>query len=97
MTSSRVIARAPAAAYDAIVLDLYEGPHAATQRADDPFYGPAALARSRAALANGGMLAVWSEEADDAFARRFTRAGFTVSTHRLGSSRTHVVYCGVKR
>ena len=91
---ARVIASAPAASYDAILLDLYEGPHAATQRADDPFYGPAALARSRTALAPGGVLTVWSEEADDAFARRFARAGFTVTTHRLGSSRTHVVYCG---
>lgn len=90
----RVIASAPRAHYDAIVLDLYEGPHAATQRADDAFYGRAALERSRAALAAGGVLAVWSEEPDDAFARRFTAAGFAVATHRLGASRTHIVYLG---
>lgn len=92
---ARVIASAKPASYDAIILDLYEGPHAATQRPDDPFYSPAALARSRAALAHGGALTVWSEEADDAFARRFGKAGFAVATHRLGSSRTHVVYSGV--
>jgi spermidine synthase len=92
---ARVIAAAPRASYDAIVLDLYEGPHAATQRADDPFYGAAALGRTRAALAPGGALTVWSEEADDAFAKRFARAGFRVETHRFGSSRTHVVYYGV--
>jgi len=89
-----VIARAPRGHYDAIILDLYEGPHAATQRADDPFYGRAALANSRDALTQGGVLAVWSEEADDAFSRRFTAAGFDVATHRLGKSRTHVVYLG---
>jgi spermidine synthase len=82
--------------YDAILLDLYEGPNAATQRADDPFYGRAALARAHAALARGGVLAIWSEDADAAFAKRFAAAGFDVSTHRLGSSRRHFVYLGLK-
>lgn len=94
---ARVIADAPRAGYHAIILDLYEGPHAATQRADDPFYGKAALARSRDALAPGGALAIWSEDPDDAFARRFTSAGFDVATHRLGKVRTHVVYVGRRR
>lgn len=89
-----VIASAPPGHYDAIILDLYEGPHAATQRADDPFYGRAALARSRAALAPSGVLAIWSEDPDDAFARRFTAAGFDVQTHRLGANRNHIVYLG---
>lgn len=91
---ARVIAAAPRGHYHAIVLDLYEGPHAATQRADDAFYGRAALERSRAALAAGGVLAVWSEEPDEPFARRFAASGFTVATHRLGTSRTHIVYLG---
>lgn len=94
---ARVIAAAPPRHYDAIVLDLYEGPHAATQRADDPFYGRAALRRSHAALAAGGSLAVWSEEPDEPFARRFTAAGFELTTHRLGTTRTHVVYLGRRR
>ena len=92
-----VIAGAPRGRYDAILLDLYEGPHAATQVADDPFYGRAALGHSHAALAPGGTLAVWSEEPDLAFARRFTAAGFDVATHRLGKPRTHVVYVGRRR
>ena len=82
--------------YDAILIDLYEGPNPATQAADDPFYGKAALARTHAALAKQGVFSVWSEEADDAFAKRFSAAGFTVSTHRLGSSRRHFVYLGLK-
>jgi spermidine synthase len=93
---ARVIAAASPAHYHAIMLDLYEGPHAATQRRDDPFYGPAALARARAALAPGGLLAVWSEEADAAFERTFA-AAFDASTHRAGSSRKHVVYVGRRR
>jgi spermidine synthase len=94
---ARAIGEAPRGHYDAIVLDLYEGPHAATQRAEDPFYGRAALGRSHAALAPGGVLAVWSEEPDDAFARRFAVAGFEVATHRLGKTRTHIVYLGRRR
>jgi spermidine synthase len=94
---ARVIAGAPHGHYDAILLDLYEGPHAATQRDDDPFYGRAALAQSRAALGPGGVLAVWSEEPDEPFARRFAAAGFEVATHRLGASRTHIVYVGRRR
>jgi spermidine synthase len=94
---ARAIAGAPPGHYHAILLDLYEGPHAATQRADDPFYGRAALARSRAALAAGGVLAVWSEEPDDAFARRLSAAGFDVATHRLGTPARHAVYVGRRR
>ena len=94
---ARAIAQAPAGHYHAILLDLYEGPHAATQRTDDPFYGRAALAASRAALAAGGVLAVWSEDPDDAFARRLATAGFEVEVHRLGKPRRHVVYLARKR
>lgn len=94
---ARVIARGRGA-YDAILLDLYEGPNAATQRKDDPFYGPAALARAHGALRPGGVFAVWSEDPDAGFARRFAAAGFTPTTHRAGrGGRTHIVYVGVKR
>ncbi|MSP61392.1 MAG: spermidine synthase [Myxococcales bacterium] len=92
-----VIATAPAGSYDAILLDLYEGPHEATQRRDDPFYGAAALTRVERALAQGGVFAVWSEEPDTAFSARFARAGFAVSTHRAGrGGRAHVVYLGTR-
>lgn len=92
---ARVIARGRGS-YDAILIDLYEGPNPATQRAGDPFYGPAALARTHAALADDGVFAVWSEDPDPRFAQRFAAAGFDVSTHKLGSSRRHVVYLGLK-
>lgn len=93
---ARRIAGAAPGEWDAILLDLYEGPHAATQRRDDPFYGPGALARSRAALAPGGVLAIWAERHDVGFDRRFGAAGFTVTTHELpgGGGWKHVVYVG---
>jgi spermidine synthase len=94
---ARVIAGAPRGHYDAILLDLYEGPHAATQLTDDPFYGKTALAAGRAALAAGGVLAVWSEDPDEAFARRLATAGFEVEARRLGKPRRHVVYLARRR
>jgi len=90
-----VIAAAAPGAYHAIVLDLYEGPNAASQARDDPFYGPTALARTRAALAAGGVLGVWSEDADAPFAKRLAAARFAVTTHRIGTGgRRHVIYLG---
>jgi len=90
-----VIGSAAPGHFDAILLDLYEGPNAASQRRDDPFYGPAALARSHRAVRTGGVLAVWSEDADAPFAKRFAAAGFDVETHLIGKGgRKHVVYVG---
>jgi spermidine synthase len=94
---AKLIAQAPGGSYDAILLDLYEGPHAASQRGDDRFYGPGALAKQHRALAPGGVLAVWSEEPDEAYLKRLRGAGFDVTVDRSGASRTHLVYLGVRR
>jgi spermidine synthase len=81
------------ARFDAIILDLFEGPRQSTQAREDPFYGPAALARTRAALTSGGVFAVWSEDADPAFAKRLRQTGFAVETLRPGKGGPrHVVY-----
>jgi spermidine synthase len=94
---AHAIRAAQPGSWHAVVLDLYEGPHASTQRPDDPFYGARALSRAHAALAAGGVLAVWSEEPDAPFARRLGAAGFTTRVHRAGrGGRSHVVYVGVK-
>ena len=94
---SRVITRARPASFDAIVLDLYEGPHHATNRADDPLYGAAALERAEAALCAGGVLAIWSEERDRAFEVRLAAAGFTVGRLPGGrGGRSHTIYLGTK-
>jgi spermidine synthase len=86
---------APAGSYHAVLLDLYEGPHASTQRRDDPFYGAAALAAQKRALCRGGVLAVWSEEADRAYERRLTDAGFRVERRKRGrGGRAHTIYLG---
>ena len=94
-----LISRSPAGAFDLILLDLYEGPNSATQAADDPLYGPRALAHLHRALAPRGVAGIWSEDADAAFQRRMSAAGFAVTKHSLrsGSASRHVVYMGRRR
>jgi spermidine synthase len=94
---ARVIDAAPAGGYDAIVFDLYEGPHATSKGDDEPFYGRRALVRSHAALSPGGVMAIWSEDVNDGFRRRMTEAGFTTSVHHPGGRRAYGVYLGVRR
>jgi spermidine synthase len=95
---ARVIGAAGAGAYDAIVLDLYEGPHQATNRASHPIYGRAALERARKPLRPGGVLAIWSEEPDRPFEARMSAAGFEVSRHVSGrGGRAHTIYVGTRR
>jgi len=71
--------------YDAIVLDLFEGPHSATDAASDPIYGRMALERSWRALTPGGVLGVWSEAPEKHFERRLAAQGFSIQAHRPGS------------
>lgn len=79
--------------YDAVVIDLYEGPHAATDASNDPFYGSRALKKTAAALSSSGIFAVWGEAPDAAFEKRLRVAGFTVSAQRPGrGGLRHVVY-----
>lgn len=86
-------AQAGAERFDAIVLDLYEGPHARTDAVNDPFYGNRALKASAAALLPGGVFAVWGENRDAAFEKRLVAAGFSVDVQRPGrGGLRHVVY-----
>ena len=79
--------------FDAIVLDLYTGPHAHTNKYDDPLYGSLAIERTRAALKPGGVFAVWGENYDSGFDKRLGSAGFSVSHERPGrGGLRHVVY-----
>lgn len=82
--------------FDAILLDLYEGPRTAAggrDGRDDPLYGHAALARVRAALNPRGVFAVWSEEPDAAFEARLGATGFAWERRRPGrGGPRHTVY-----
>jgi spermidine synthase len=96
---SRYISTSKAGSLDLILLDLYAGPNAATDDPGDPFYGLAALAHQRAALAKGGVLAVWGERRDLAYERRLAQSGFTVEPRALegaGGAWKHAVYVAVR-
>jgi spermidine synthase len=74
---SDVLARETA--LDAILLDVDNGPEWASFRSNAKIYAPAGLAVAHAALAPGGVLAVWSGYPADAFLGRLRGAGFTPS------------------
>lgn len=79
--------------FDAIVLDLYRGPHAKTHPVDDPLYGSRAIENMRAALKPCGVVAVWGEQYDEGFDKRLRSAGFTVTSDRPGrGGLRHVVF-----
>ncbi len=65
-------------AYDAILLDVDNGPDGLVRAANDLLYSEQGLRAAKAALRPGGVLAIWSAAKDNAFARRLQRAGFAV-------------------
>jgi len=84
--------------FDAIILDLYEGPREAARAEGDPFYGREALRRTRDALTRRGVFAVWSEDPDAAFEKRLRSAGFDVERRKPGKGGPrHAVYLARKK
>lgn len=77
-----VIARAPRR-WDAILLDVDNGPEGLSRAGNDRLYTAAGLRAQKAALAPGGVLAVWSAHPDAAFARRLAAAGFAVTEEKV--------------
>lgn len=78
--------------FDAIVLDMYEGPQT-NVRPSHSLYGPAAVARTKQALKRGGMFAVWCEGPSSGFERSLQSAGFQFRLERVGrGARVHSVY-----
>jgi spermidine synthase len=74
--------------FDAILLDLYTGPGGG-----EVCFEPGMLAAARAALARGGVYAVWSEQPDPAFEKRLRAAGFDAVRSRPGrGGLRHAVY-----
>ena len=88
--------------YDAILLDVDNGPDGLVRQANDRLYTPAGLAAAKAALSPGGVLAVWSAAKDAAFARRLPKAGFhvdeiTVRARSNGKGAAHTIWFAAAR
>jgi spermidine synthase len=71
------------ACWDAILLDVDNGPDGLTRDSNDGLYSRAGLLRAREALRPGGVLAVWSAHEDQVFAQSLGRAGFSVEEIRV--------------
>ena len=74
--------RAEADAYDAILLDVDNGPEGLTRAANDRLYDLDGLGATRRALKANGLLAVWSAGEDQKFTQRLRRSGFEVEVIR---------------
>ena len=90
-----VIAQATAA-YDAILLDIDNGPTALTTFTNRRLYSIEGLQSAWRALRPGGALAVWSTFQDAAFTSRLRAAGFQATAKRVlagdGTPRRHVIW-----
>jgi len=85
------------AAYDAILLDVDNGPHGLSRGENDSLYSRAGLSAARRALTPGGVLAVWSSAPDPAFTRRMRDEGFaveevTVRARKSGKGARHMIW-----
>ena len=83
--------------FDAILLDVDNGPSGLNRAANDGLYSAAGLAAAKRALRPGGVLAVWSGGRDDGFTRRLRSAGYAadeIGVRATGGKRgaRHVIW-----
>lgn len=83
--------------YDAILLDVDNGPSALVRNDNNQIYSTRGLAKAKAALKPGGVLAIWSAAPDAAFTRRLQDNGFradqvTVRARSNGKGPRHTIW-----
>jgi spermidine synthase len=83
--------------FDAILLDVDNGPEALTLRSNGGLYTEAGLERLSRSLTDGGVVAFWSSSPSPAFERRLRRAGFEAWTERVparggGKGKNHAIF-----
>ena len=85
--------------WDAILLDVDNGPEGLSRSGNDALYGHSGLANSHRALRPGGVFSVWSSGPDHGFTRRLKQAGFNVSEQSIRAGRgrgaRHVIWLAV--
>ena len=94
--------RSATSAYDAILLDVDNGPDGLVRRANNGLYTRNGLAAAMAALKPGGVLAIWSAAQDNAFAKSLSDAGFMVDEVAVrarsnGKGAKHIIWFAQKR
>ena len=95
------VIKSRAKAFDAILLDVDNGPEGLIRKANDALYDARGLQAVHRALRPGGVLAVWSSGPNPKFTRRLRDAGFAVNevavratTKRSGAR--HVIWFATK-
>ena len=84
-------------AYDAILLDVDNGPDGLTRTANDQLYSKDGLAAALTALRPGGRLGIWSASPDAAFTRRLRQSDLVVEeiivrARSTGKGPRHVIW-----
>jgi len=88
-------------AWDAILLDVDNGPDGLTRKANNRLYARSGLKTSFSVLRPGGILAVWSSGTDEEFTRRLKQSGFqtetlTVPVRKPGKGGRHTIWLAGK-
>ncbi|MFP6664696.1 MAG: hypothetical protein VCC00_10880 [Deltaproteobacteria bacterium] len=91
-----------AATWDAILLDVDNGPSAHAHAANSALYSDRGVDQAWQALKPGGVLGVWSFSDDTRFTRRLEKRGFTVEVNpvpgsRKGRGKHHVIWTASRR
>jgi len=87
--------------FDAIMLDVDNGPDGFTREDNDSLYGYPGLNNAYDALKPGGVLTVWSAAPDTSFAQRMMKVGFDVEERRVRAVATesggrHTIWIGTR-
>jgi spermidine synthase len=89
------------AAYDAVLLDVDNGPEGFTQNDNNKLYSTESLQAIRQTLHPRGMLAIWSAWHDPKFTLQLKKAGFKVETQTVrahkGKGSRHTIYLARKK
>ncbi|CAN7580982.1 spermidine synthase [Aminobacter sp. LjRoot7] len=88
--------------YDAILLDVDNGPEGLSRDANDSLYNYTGLYAAKTALKPGGVLIVWSQGPDKSFSRRLHESGFVTDEVKVrastkGSGARHVVWVAANK
>ncbi len=88
--------------YDAILLDVDNGPDGLIHAENDRLYSKYGLRAAKAALTPGGVLAIWSAYPDNGFAQRLRTAGFDVEEMKVRArggkkGAHHVIWLATRR
>lgn len=95
----QTLAQAPAGKFDAILLDVDNGPVAMVKDGNERLYQAEGLAAIKRVLKPGGRVVFWSASTDRAFAKRLSKAGYTVKVvaakaYVQAKRATHTLFVG---